>query len=146
MFFPHVTVAAVVERDGRFLMVEENIGGRLVINQPAGHLEDDESLIAAVKREVQEETAWEVEPTGLIQVYRWRQAERDRTWLRFCFSAQTLRETNEPLDPDIERAVWMSEAEILGASERHRSPQVAAAVRDYLNGQRFPLDLLQDII
>ena len=147
MFFPHVTVAAVIEKDGRFLMVEETIGGGAVINQPAGHLEEGESLTEAVRREVLEETAWDIRPVALTGVYRWPQPERQRTWLRFNFIGEALRDTGAALDPDIDRTLWLTEEEIAALNERGRlrSPQVWRAVRDYRDGRRYPLELLADI-
>ncbi|RTZ60170.1 MAG: NUDIX hydrolase [Gammaproteobacteria bacterium] len=148
MFFPHVTVAAVIEKDGKFLMVEETIGGLAVINQPAGHLEDNESLVDAVKREVLEETAWEFKPRHLLGVYRWPQPKKDRTWLRFNFTGEAVRDTGRALDPDIDRALWLPEQEIaaLQQSGKLRSPQVWQAMRDYRAGKQYPLDLLVDLI
>ena len=148
MLFPHVTVAAVIENNGRFLMVEETIGGETVINQPAGHLEDGESLIEAVRREVLEETAWEFEPRYLLGVYRWPQREKQRTWLRFNFTGAVIRNTGQALDPDIERALWLTENEIITLHEagKLRSPQVWQAMLDYRAGKLYPLDLLVELV
>jgi len=148
MFFPHVTVAAVMEKDGKFLMVEETIGGQAVINQPAGHLEEHESLLDAVKREVLEETAWEFEPRHLLGVYRWPQPEKDRIWLRFNFTGEAVRDTGRALDPDIDRALWLTESEIISLHDagKLRSPQVWRAMLDFRAGKQYPLDLLVDLI
>ncbi len=148
MFFPHVTVAAVIEKDGKFLMVEETIGGKPVVNQPAGHLENGESLIDAVKREVLEETAWEITPLHLLGVYRWPQPEKNRTWLRFNFTGEAIRDTGQALDPDIDRALWLTESEIitLRDADKLRSPQVWQAMLDYRAGKQYPLDLLVDLL
>lgn len=147
MFFPHVTVAAVIEKDGKFLMVEETIDGKPVVNQPAGHLEADESLIDAVKREVLEETAWEIEPQELIGIYRWPQPEKDRAWLRFNFTGEAIRDTGLALDPDIDRTLWLPESKIaaMNTSGKLRSPQVWQAMLDYRAGKRYPLDMLADL-
>lgn len=143
---PNVTVAAVVERDGRFLVVEEHAEGRTVINQPAGHLERGESLLEAVRRETLEETAWHFQPSGLVGIYRWPHPERDITYLRFAFTGELLaREQDEPLDPEIHRCLWMSEQELGRAQSRLRSPQVMAAIRDYRAGRLFPIDCLRDL-
>lgn len=143
---PNVTVASVVERDGRFLVVEERSEGRTVINQPAGHLEPGESLLEAVCRETLEETAWHFEPHGLVGIYRWPHPERDITYLRFAFTGEVVhREQDNPLDPEIHRCLWMSEKELEQAASQLRSPQVMAAIRDYLAGRLYPLDCLRDL-
>src|SRR5688572_4626319 len=112
-FNPEVTVAAIVERDSRFLLVEERIAGRLVLNQPAGHLEDRETLLDAVVRETREETAWRFTPAALVGTYLWRSPETERTFLRFAFcgSVEDFRE-GQPLDAGIVRAVWLSHEQI----------------------------------
>jgi ADP-ribose pyrophosphatase YjhB (NUDIX family) len=142
---PHVTVAAVVERDGRFLLVEEQNEHELLLNQPAGHLEADESIIAAVVRETLEETAWEFVPEQLIGIYRWRPPRSEITYIRFAFSGCLGKHhTDRVLDSDIVRVVWLSPAEIHASRDRHRSPLVARCMDDYLAGIRAPLDLLVD--
>jgi ADP-ribose pyrophosphatase YjhB (NUDIX family) len=139
---PSVTVAAVVERDGRFLLVEENIDGRLVLNQPAGHLDPGESLIAACRREVLEETAHHFEPQALVGVYRWHFAKKDKTFIRFLFSGRvTGVEDGRELDKGIVRAPWLTATEIDARKSDHRSPLVAQCMADYLAGKRYPLDL-----
>ena len=137
---PSVTVAAVIERDGRFLLVEEMIDGRKVINQPAGHLDPGESLAAACAREVLEETAHRFEPTGLVGVYRWHYAEKDVTFLRFCFRGRLLGEENRPLDKEIIRLHWLSPAEVK-ASAAVRSPLVVRCIEDWLAGRNYPLEV-----
>lgn len=142
---PRVTVAAVVQRQGRFLMVEEISSGRLVINQPAGHLEDNESLTEAMVRETLEETAWHVEAVGVIGVYLWRHPVKKVTVLRIAFEARAL--THDPdriLDTGIERALWLSKQEIFMEHTRLRSPLVMRTLDDYLKGQRHPISLLAD--
>ena len=141
---PHVTVAAVVEREGRFLLVEEETEDGLRFNQPAGHLDAGESLVAACAREVREETAYAFTPTELVGVYQWSLPQGDRTYLRFAFGGKVgARETARPLDTGIVRAMWMSCDEIEVCTARHRSPLVLQCVHDYLAGQRFPLDLIR---
>ena len=144
---PRTTVAAVIENQGRFLMVEERDGGgRLVLNQPAGHLEDGESLVDAVRREVLEETGWEIEPRGLLGVYKWRVPKSGITYLRYCFWGHGLERRNDVfLDPDIEQALWLAGSEIIMNPDRHRSPMVARCLGDYLNGRRFGLELINEI-
>ncbi len=141
---PRVTVAAVIERQGRFLMVREPIAGKPVYNQPAGHLEDDESLVEAVCREVREETAWRFLPRGLVGIYRWRMPEAGCTYLRFCFHGDCAdHDPEQKLDDDIMETAWRSREELLGG--QLRSPLVLTCLDDYLTGQRLPLDALKDL-
>jgi len=142
---PDVTVATVVVRDGRLLVVEERVNGRLVINQPAGHLEPDESLVEAALRETREETGWDVRLTGFIGAYQWK-AETGRHYLRFAFAAEPLgHDPDRPLDTGIERTLWLTPAELDAARERHRSPLVWQVVADYLAGRRHPLSMVQQL-
>jgi 8-oxo-dGTP pyrophosphatase MutT (NUDIX family) len=137
---PDVTVAAVVEERGRFLLVEERIQGRLVLNQPAGHVEDRETLLAAAIREAREETAWTFEPEALVGTYLWRNPANHQSFLRFAFCG-SVRDHNASLslDKGIVRAVWMTRDEIQAAATRVRSPLVLRCIDDYLLGQRTPL-------
>jgi len=139
---PSVTVAAVIERDGRFLFVEERIDGRLVLNQPAGHLDPGESLVAACRREVMEETAQRFEPEGLVGVYRWHYAAKDVTFLRFCFMGKILGTEKRALDTEIVQLHWLNPSELKQRSAEHRSPLVQKCVDDYVAGRRFPLAML----
>ena len=139
---PSVTVAAVIERGGRFLLVEERIDGRLVLNQPAGHLDPGESLPAACKREVLEETAHRFEPTDLVGIYRWHYAAQDVTFLRFCFSGEIKGVEDRALDKEIVALHWLTEGEVKSRQAEHRSPLVQKCVQDFLAGRRFPLDVL----
>jgi 8-oxo-dGTP pyrophosphatase MutT (NUDIX family) len=143
---PHVTVAAIAEREGALLFVEEAIQGRLVLNQPAGHWEEDESLIDAVRREVLEETGYDFVPEALIGIYRWDVPDRDLTYLRFVFVGQ-VGETpvRETLDGSVLRALWLSPEELRTEHARLRSPMVLRCVQDYLAGRRFPLEILNEI-
>jgi 8-oxo-dGTP pyrophosphatase MutT (NUDIX family) len=144
---PNVVVAAVVERDGRFLLVEEKSEGQLVLNQPAGHLDDGESLLQAVVRETLEETAWHIEPQALLGVYRWRHPRKHITYMRFAFVARaTSHEAGRELDDGIVRALWLTPEEIRAEKNRHRSPLIERCLNDYLAGQRYPLELLKDIL
>jgi len=143
---PDVTVATVVARDGKLLMVEEFASQRLVLNQPAGHLEPDESLFEAALRETREETGWDVELTGFIGAYQWKAEESGRHYLRFAFAAEPLRHDAErKLDDGIQRALWLTPAELQQETHRHRSPLVWRAVADFLAGRRNPLSLLQQL-
>lgn len=144
---PDVTVATVVVRDGRLLLVEEYAGGdALVLNQPAGHLEPDESLLDAALRETREETGWDVELTAFIGTYQWKAQENGRHYLRFAFAATPLRhDESVKLDDGIERAVWLTPEELQAGQARHRSPLVWKVVADFLGGRRHPLSLLNHI-
>ncbi len=143
---PDVTVATVVVHDGRVLCVEEHAHGKLVLNQPAGHLEPDESLLDAALRETREETGWDVRLTAFIGAYQWRAPETQRHYLRFAFAAEPVaHDPSRKLDEGIVRALWMTPGELLDARDRHRSPLVWQAVSDHLAGSRHPLALLQQI-
>ena len=143
---PNVTVAAVAEMQGRFLLVQEVDTGRRVLNQPAGHLEDGESLLAAVRREVLEETAWQFEPESIVGIYRWRHPGNGITFVRFTFAGALLAHASDrSLDPDIEQVVWLSDAEIRRQEDSLRSPLVLRSVDDYLAGRSWPLEILEDL-
>jgi len=140
---PSVTVAAIVERDGRFLLVEEHTTRGELFNQPAGHLDPGESLIQAVARETLEETACAFEPTFLLGVYQYHSHADDVTYIRFAFTGTISGpEAGRPLDTGIIRAVWLTAQEIRRDAARHRSPLVMRCIDDYLAGRRFPLDVL----
>ncbi len=142
---PRVSVAAVIERGHRFLLVHESSNEGMVYNQPAGHLEDGESLVDAVKREVREETAWRFEPAGLVGVYRWRIPDTGRTYLRFCFyGGCSDHRRGQPLDEGIVETCWMLREE-LASCGRLRSPLVLKCLDDYLAGRHYPLELLTDL-
>ena len=139
---PSVTVAAVIERDGRFLFVEEMQDGRRVLNQPAGHLDPGETLLAACAREVMEETAHRFQPAGLVGIYRWHYQPADVTFMRFCFSGKVLGVENTPLDKEILALHWLSAKEVREKSPQHRSPLVQQCLDDYLAGNNFPLTVI----
>ncbi|MFA7278574.1 MAG: NUDIX hydrolase [Sterolibacterium sp.] len=141
---PNVTVAAVIERNGKFLLVEEETDGGVRFNQPAGHLDPDESLVEACVRETLEETAWHFTPTALVGIYQWPRPQGDLTYLRFAFTGQLGEHAaDRALDAGILRALWLSQEEIRAGQERHRSPLVQQCIADYLAGRRFPLDLIR---
>ena len=144
---PDLTVAAIVERDGQFLMVEERVGNRMVFNQPAGHVERGEQIIDAVIRETLEETAWTFRPKALVGIYFWEQLERNRAFLRFAFSGTV--EDHDPhrmLDRGIERAIWMSHEQLVIRAGRLRSPMVLRGIEDFQSGRQFPLEILCGLI
>ncbi|CAD6880813.1 Nudix-like NDP and NTP phosphohydrolase NudJ [Methylomonas albis] len=144
---PHVTVAAVIEKGGRFLLVEETTARGLAFNQPAGHLEEGEDLINAVKREVWEETAWQFEPEALIATQLWRRNPHMPSFVRFCFSGTVNNHNPEqPLDDGIIDTHWLSRNEIYAKSQQLRSPLVLSTVDEYLKGHRYPLTILQSFI
>jgi 8-oxo-dGTP pyrophosphatase MutT (NUDIX family) len=144
---PHVTVACVVARDERYLMVEEEVAGRLVYNQPAGHLDDGESLLRAAVRETLEETGWTIEPEHFLGVHQWRSTEHGEGVVRFSFSARALaHDPHRPLDEGIRRAVWLTRAEIAALGDRLRSPMVLLSIDAWLAGRRLPLDVLSSLL
>lgn len=138
---PALTVAAVTQAGGRFLVVEERaVSGRLVFNQPAGHVEPGETLLAAVTRETREETAWTFTPEALLGVYRWRNPDTGIVSLRFAFTGRVDgHDPQQPLDAVIVRAHWLSRAELAAPERELRSPLVLRCIDDYLAGQRHPL-------
>ena len=141
---PHVTVATVLEREGRFLLVEEQTEDGIRFNQPAGHLERNESLVEGAVRESLEETGHHVAIEYLIGVYRWPHPRRDLVYLRFAFAGRVLsHDTDRRLDEGILRAVWMTPDEIRATASRHRSPLILQCIDDYLAGRRFDLSLLR---
>ena len=144
---PNVTVAALIERDGHFLLVEEDTADGLRLNNPAGHLDPGESPIQACIREVLEETAHDITPTAVVGVYlnRFRRTRTgdDITYLRFAFAGQLGTHHGwRALDEGIVRTVWMTPEEIRATRDRHRSPLLLRCLDDYLAGQRFSLNLV----
>ena len=140
---PNVTVAAVAERDGRFLLIEEDTSRGRLFNQPAGHLEPGESLLEAVAREALEESAYSFRPTALVGVYQYRSSAEGVTYLRFAFAgAVSGHDPHRALDTGIVRAVWLAPDEARRDSTRHRSPLVMRCIDDYLAGHRYPLSVV----
>ena len=148
---PDVTVATVVVDGGRLLMVEETVGGQLVLNQPAGHLEPDETLIEAALRETREETGWDVRLTAFVGAYQWKapvnpDGTGGRHYLRFAFAAEPVaHDPSRTLDEGIVRALWMTPSELQAAQARHRSPLVWRVAADFLGGRRHPLEITQHL-
>ena len=144
---PDVTVAAVVERDGHFLFVEERASGRIVLNQPAGHLENGETLLHAVVRETLEETGWTFAPEALVGIYLWKPAQNQRTFLRVAFCGPAIaHDAQRALDDGIVGARWLTRAQLASMGPRLRSPLVLRCVDDYLAKARYPLALLTHLI
>jgi 8-oxo-dGTP pyrophosphatase MutT (NUDIX family) len=140
-----VTVAAVLERDGRFLVVEEQTDEGVRINQPAGHLEPGESIIAGVQRETLEESAYRFEPRAVVGVYRWHYPQKNVTYVRFAICGTVgVRRTDLTLDHGILRALWLTPEQLRECVTSHRSPLVMRCVDDYLAGRRYPLEILVD--
>ncbi|HEX6733927.1 MAG TPA: NUDIX hydrolase [Azonexus sp.] len=140
---PNVTVAAVIERDGKYLLVEEETDAGLAFNQPAGHLEEGEALVDAVVRETLEETAYDFKPTHLVGIYNWRHPAKDVTYLRFAFAGE-LRgfDPARRLDDGIVAARWLTLDEVKATQDRHRSSLILRCIEDLRAGRRYPLDLL----
>ena len=143
---PSVTVAAIIERDGRFLLIEEATSDGIRINQPAGHLDPNESLLEAVVRETLEETAHDFTPTALVGMYMASYVStrtgKTVTYLRFAFCGDLGAQHDQALDHGILRTMWMSRDELAACPERHRGSQVLLCIDDYLRGQRAPLSML----
>ncbi|HET7204325.1 MAG TPA: NUDIX hydrolase [Steroidobacteraceae bacterium] len=142
-----MTVAAVVERDGKFLFVEERASGRVVLNQPAGHLENGETLFEAVARETLEETGWTFVPGHVVGLYVWQPEHLSRTFLRVAFAGRLDgHDPSRPLDQGIVRTRWLDREQLLAAQPKHRSPLVLRCVDDYLAGARYPLELVMHLM
>lgn len=141
-WLPRLTVATIIERDGKFLMVEEDAGEEtLVYNQPAGHLDEHETLAAAAIRETLEETAWEIQVDAIVGVYYWTHPKGE-TFVRTCFVGTALQHhPKQPLDAGIQRAIWLSHEEISALKTRLRSPLVLRCLQDYRSGIRYPLEI-----
>lgn len=144
---PHVTVAAVIEREDRFLFIEEEDEGVPVFNQPAGHWEPGETLVEACIREALEESACRFVPRHLVGIYGWKHEAADITYLRFAYCGTVEGfEEGRALDKGILRAVWMSAAELRAQGNRLRSPLVTRCVEDYVAGRRYPLGMVEHVI
>jgi 8-oxo-dGTP pyrophosphatase MutT (NUDIX family) len=141
-----VTVAAVIETDDRFLVVEEKAGGKIVYNQPAGHLEPGESLIAAVIRETYEETGFSFEPDGVLGLYLWHCDEADTSFLRIAFCGDAVPPTTDPtLDEGILATHWLTRSQLIAREARLRSPLVLRCLDDYRAGIRHPISMVSEL-
>ena len=140
---PHATVASICERDGKYLLVKEKAAGRVVYNQPAGHLDPGETLIEAVIRETMEETRYPFTPRSLQGIYRYRpDPKANKTYLRFLFRGDVGDRIDGELDRGIIAAEWLSYEEVLSCSAQHRSPMVLQCIDDFRNGTGYPLDVI----
>ena len=143
---PAATVATIVVRDGAFLLVEEETRSGVRLNQPAGHLEAGETLVAAAVRETLEETGYHVNPTALVGIYRWHAPETGATFLRFAFAGEVLgHDAERTLDDGILRALWLPYDELAARHAMHRSPLVLRCVDDFRAGSRRPLDFITEL-
>lgn len=143
MITPRLTVAAVIERNGRFLMVEERVDGRLVLNQPAGHLEYGEDIAEAAVRETAEETGWRLIPEAVVGLYLWRVPGATTHILRTLVCGGAEAPAGDPvLDTDVVATHWLDYAAVRDREKVLRSPLVLRGIEDYLAGHRHPLDLL----
>ena len=139
-------MAAIIEKDGRFLMVEESNNAKPVYNQPAGHVEANESLPEAVMRETREETGCDFQPEWLTGIYRWQHPASNEIYLRHCFCGELIgHDPQRQLDKAILRTHWLSLAELQQQADKLRSPLVLVCLEDYLAGRRYPLQLYRDI-
>lgn len=140
---PHITVAAIAERDGKYLFVEEEINGELVLNQPAGHLDPGETLLEAVEREVLEETGWRVAPESLVGIYHYHSTATAITYHRVTFAVRPLEPTDRTLDPVIHRVLWLAPDAL--DEFRHRSQVVRRCLEDYRRRGGMPLEYLSHL-
>lgn len=140
---PHSTVACICEHKGLFLMVKETINGKAVYNQPAGHIEDNESIISATHRETLEETAYLVKAVSVTGIYRYR-VSKSLTFMRFSIVCDLIEKTKHSIDADIDSVHWLSYDEIVTLKDELRSPLVLKSIEDYKKGMTYPLSLLDN--
>ncbi|OUS26016.1 NUDIX hydrolase [Gammaproteobacteria bacterium 45_16_T64] len=142
---PHATVATILEKNGKFLFVEEYSNNKAVINQPAGHVEPNETIIDASIRETLEESGWLVDPQYLVGIYTYTSPINEITYYRFCFASSAVRFIKDhPIDSDIHGQCWLTPEELHARQETHRGPLVAQCMKDYLAGKRYPLSLIYE--
>lgn len=145
-WLPHLTVACMFERDGKLLFVEERSNGVIVLNQPAGHLEENETLQQAAIRETLEESACEVELLSVLGMYSHYSKENNISYYRVCYRAKLLQEhKHRALDQDIIRTLWLSPEQALKEQHRFRSPFVKTCINDYLSNKSYPLELITEL-
>jgi len=144
---PNVTVASIVELDGKFLMVEEESPSGPVLNQPAGHLELNESMEGAVVRETLEETGYRFTPEAIVGSYLWHNGDNETTYYRTTYLGTVCdKAIATELDEGIIRALWMTHDEVLANKDRLRSPVILESLNDYLMGKKYPLDIIKSYI
>jgi ADP-ribose pyrophosphatase YjhB (NUDIX family) len=144
-WYPHATVAVVVEKDGKFLLIEEQSSGEIVFNQPAGHIEEGETFVQAACRETLEESAWHVKPHYLIGFYVYRSSTNNKTYHRACFYAEAIKhDADRTLDEGIIQTVWMTRDEVESNMHKLRSPMVLQCIDDYIAGKQYPLELIHE--
>ena len=137
---PHLTVAAIVKKDQHYLVVKEFQDGKAVLNQPAGHVENNETLQQAVIRETLEESGWRVEPKGIVGLYSFTPFVGADTYHRVAIYCEAIEKVTDALDPDIASAHWMTVGEL--TSQTLRSPLVLQCIEDFERGQNFPLEII----
>jgi ADP-ribose pyrophosphatase YjhB (NUDIX family) len=143
---PHFTVASILQKDDKFLFVEEISGGQKVLNQPAGHVENSERVFDAVIRETKEETAWDFFPEYIVGIYLWQKPDQSQTYLRVCYAGKVgEHDPLQTLDEGIIRTHWLSLAELKQNIGELRSPMVLQCVEDFIEGKQYPLNLLTDL-
>lgn len=142
---PNATVAVVVADNDRYLMVEERSNGQVVYNQPAGHVEHNESIFDAARRETLEETGYEVTLTDFLGIYTYNPPHNDIVYHRYCFVGEIGRKVSDNLDTDILAAHWLTYDEIQQAQDKHRSPMILECIEDYRSGRRLPLDVIREL-
>jgi 8-oxo-dGTP pyrophosphatase MutT (NUDIX family) len=144
-WYPHATVAVIVEKDGKFLLIEEHSSGEVVLNQPAGHIEEGETFVQAACRETLEESAWHVKPCYLIGFYVYRSGNNNITYHRACFYAEAIKhDAGRPLDDGIIQTVWMTRDEVALNKHKLRCPMVLQCIDDYIAGKQYPLELIHE--
>jgi len=141
----HLTVAAIVESDNKFLIVREQSNGRSVLNQPAGHVEPGETIIEALLRETHEETGWRIEPKGVLSFSSYSSPHNNVTYYRISLCATPVELDNQAIvDTDILEVMWLDYDEIVNRQKDLRSPMVLDAIDDYRAGRIYPLALLRE--
>ncbi|MCY3767859.1 MAG: NUDIX hydrolase [Gammaproteobacteria bacterium] len=144
-WYPHVTVASLATRDGKYLLVQESYNGKSVLNQPAGHVEKGETLLQAVVRETLEETGWNFVPAFLCGIYQFVAANHE-TYIRFTYAGELASKCEgRALDPVIENVLWLDRAALENRSGQLRSPVVLKCISDFENGNRLPLQCVQQL-
>ncbi len=141
---PHATVATIVERNGKLLLVEELSHNQQVFNQPAGHIEEGETIFEAAIRETLEETGWQVELKSFLGIYTYLAPQNGVTYYRFCFVAEAIEQLTTKLDKDIVAAHWMGRTEVTALGERLRSPLVSRCVEDYYTKPHLNLETIYE--